>query len=65
MSSYCLKCRNNTQAKNPRVARTKNGRIMVLSKFEVRESKNSKFIKGRKASGLLSRNKGTFITNFL
>ena len=38
---------------------------MVLSKFEVRESKNSKFIKGRKASGLLSRNKGTFITNFL
>ena len=32
MLSYCLKCRKNTESKNPKVARTKNGRIMVLSK---------------------------------
>ena len=32
MLSYCLKCRKNTESKNPNVTRTKNGRIMLLSK---------------------------------
>ena len=54
MLSYCLKCRNNTESKNPKVARTKNGRIMLLSKCAVCDSKNSKFIKQQEASGLLS-----------
>ena len=31
MLSYCLKCRKNTESKNPKVARTKNERIMLLS----------------------------------
>ena len=35
MSSYFLKCRKNTESKNPNVIKTKNGRIMLLSKFEV------------------------------
>ena len=26
---YCLKCRKNTDSKNPKVVRTKNGRIML------------------------------------
>ena len=26
LSYYCLKCRKNTESKNPKVARTKNGR---------------------------------------
>ena len=43
--SYCLKCRKNTESKNPKNLRTKNRRIMLLSKCEVRDSKNSKFIK--------------------
>ena len=30
--SYCLKCRKNTESKNPQVVRTKNGWIMLLSK---------------------------------
>ena len=30
--SYCLKCRKNTESKNPKVVRTKNGVIMLLSK---------------------------------
>ena len=51
---YCLKCRKNTEYKNPKVARTKNGRIMLLSKCVVCDSKNSKFIKKQEASGLLS-----------
>ena len=33
---------------------TKNGRIMLLSKFAVYDSKKSKFIKEQGASGLLS-----------
>ena len=29
MLSYCLKCRKNTESKNPKVARKKTGRIML------------------------------------
>ena len=32
MLSNCLKCRKSTESKNPKVVRTKNGRIMLLSK---------------------------------
>ena len=53
MLSYCLKCRKNTESKNAKVVRTKTGRIMLLSKCEVCDSKKLKFIKEREASGLL------------
>ena len=43
MLPYCLKCRKNIESKNPKVARTKNGRIMFLSKCAVCDSKESKF----------------------
>ena len=45
MLLYCLKCRKNTESKSPKVVRTKNGKIMVLSKCAVCDSKRSKFIK--------------------
>ena len=52
---YCLKYRKNTESKNPKVARTKNGRIMLLSNCPVCDSKKSNFIKEQEASsGLLS-----------
>ena len=54
MLSYYLKCRKNTGSKNPKVARTKNERIMLSSKCAVCDSKKSKFIKQQEASGLLS-----------
>ena len=54
MLLYCLKCRKNTESKTPKVAGTKNGRIMLLSKCAICDSKKSKFIKQREASGLLS-----------
>ena len=54
MLLYCLKCRKNTESKNPKIARTKNGRIMLLSKYAVCDRKKSKFIKQQEASGLLS-----------
>ena len=54
MLSYGLKCGKNTESKNKKVVKTKNGRIMLLSKCEVRDSKKSKSIKEQEASGLLS-----------
>ena len=54
MLSYCLKCRKNTESKKPKVMRTKNGRIMLLSKTAVCNSKKSKILKEQKAKGLLS-----------
>ena len=54
MLSYCLKCRQNTENKNPKVVLTKNGRIMLLSNCKVYNGKKSKFIKEQEASGLLS-----------
>ena len=44
MLSYCLKYRKNTENKNPKDVNTKNGRIMLLSKCAVCDSKDSKFI---------------------
>ena len=54
MLSYCLKYRKNTESKNPKIARSKNGRIMLLSKCTVCDSKKSKFIKKQGPSRLLS-----------
>ena len=54
MLSYCLKCRKNTESKNPKVVKTKNGRIKLLSKCTACDSKKSKFIKEQEASRLLS-----------
>ena len=54
MLSNCLKCRRNTESKSPKVIKTKNWRITLLSKYEVCDSKKSKFIKEQEASGLLS-----------
>ena len=47
---YCLKCKK----KNAKVAKAKNGIIMLLSKCAVCDSKKTKFIKQQEASGLLS-----------
>ena len=53
MVSYCLKWRKNLESQNSKVARTKNGRTMLLSKFLVCDKKKSKFIKQQETSGLL------------
>ena len=58
MLLHCLKCRKNTESKNPKVVKTKNGRIILLSKFALRDSKKSRFIKEQETSGL------TFKSNF-
>ena len=53
MLSYCLKCRKNTENKNPKVVNNKNRRLMLLSKFSVR--KQLKLLKEQEARGLLSK----------
>ena len=54
MLLYCLNCRKNTESKNPIAARTKNGRIMLLSKCSVCDRKKLKFFKKQDATELLS-----------
>ena len=61
MLSYCLRCRKNIESKNPKVVRIKNGRIMLLSKCAVRNSKISRFFKEQEARGLLSNLTGVTI----
>ena len=58
LSYYCWKCRKSTESKNPRVARTKNGRIIPLSNCVLCDSLGSTFIKQQETSWLLS-NLGT------
>ena len=54
MLYYCWKCRKNTKSKKPEVVKTKNGKIMPLSKCVVCNSQNSKFLKKQEARELLS-----------
>ena len=49
MLSHTLKCRKNAKNKKPKVVRTKNGRIMLLSKRAQCNSKKSKFLKMQEA----------------
>ena len=53
MSFHYVKCRKNTESKNPKNVRTRNGRMMLLSN-QVCNNKKLKFIKEQEASGLLS-----------
>ena len=48
---YCLKCRKNTKSENAKFVKTKNGKLVISSKFAVFDSKISKFIKEQEASG--------------
>ena len=49
-----MKCRKKTESENSKVVRTKNRRIMILSRCEMCDSKNLKFIKKQEFSRLLS-----------
>ena len=54
MLSYCLKCKKNTESINPRVSKATNGKIMMLSKCTICDSKKSKFVKEQQPKRLLS-----------
>ena len=54
MLSYCLKCKKNTESINPKVSKTTNGKVIILSTCAICGNKKSKFIKEQQAKGLLS-----------
>ena len=49
MESYCLKCRKYTENINPQISGTSTGKIMILSKCKISNSKKSKFINQQEA----------------
>ena len=55
MESSCLKCKKYTKNINPQVSSTSNGKMMILSKCAICNSKKSTFIKKQDAKGLLSK----------
>ena len=54
MNSYCLSCKKDTKNIDPKEVKTKNIRLMMLSKCSVCNNKKPKFIKEQEARGLLS-----------
>ena len=54
METYCLKCKKHTKNIDPQVSSNSNGKLMILSKCAICNSKKSKFNKKQEAKGLLS-----------
>ena len=54
MLTYCLKCKRNTENKDAKMIKTKNGRVILSSKCAVCGSKKLRFMKEQEAEGLLS-----------
>ena len=54
MTTYCLKCRRDTENIDPKMVRTKNNRLVMPSKCSVCGIKKSRFIKEQEAKVLLS-----------
>ena len=50
MESYCLKCKKYTENINLQVSSTSNGKVMILSKCAICNSKKSKFINKQEAN---------------
>ena len=55
MESYCFKCKKNTKNIHPQVSSASNGRVMILSKCTICDSKKSRFTKNQETEGLLSK----------
>ena len=54
MKTYCVKCRKNTENLNWKIFKTKNGRLLMQSKYTDCGIKKSRFVKEQEAKGLLS-----------
>ena len=50
-----MKCKKYTENIDPKISGTSNGKVMILSKCAICNSKKSKFINQQKAKGLLSK----------
>ena len=49
MLTYCLVCKKDTQNKDAKMVKTKNGRIALSSKCAICGNKKSKFMKEKEA----------------
>ena len=49
MLSYCLVCKKNTEHKDAKMIKTKNGRLMLSSKCAICSNKKSRFMKEQEA----------------
>ena len=54
MLTYCLKCKKDTENKEVKLVKTKNGRIALSSNCAVCGNKKSRFMKEQEAEGLLT-----------
>ena len=54
MQTYCLVCKKNTENEDAKMVKSKNYRIMLMSKCPVCSNKRSKFVREQDAKGLLS-----------
>ena len=54
MKTYCLVCRNNTENKDTKTIKTKNGRLQMRSQCSVCGNKKSRFVKKQETKGILS-----------
>ena len=54
MKTYCIVCKKDTENKNPKVFKTKNGRLILKSTCSECNNKKSRFISKKEGSGLLS-----------
>ena len=54
MKTYCIKCRKNAENLNPKIFKTKNGRLILQSKCVDCRIKKSRFVTEQEAKGLLS-----------
>ena len=54
MKIYCIVCTKNTDDIISKVVKTKNGRLMLMSKCSICGNKKSRFMKKQEAEGLLS-----------
>ena len=49
MLTYCVKCRKNTKKLNPKIFKTKNGRLIMQSEYTECWNKKSIFVKEQEA----------------
>ena len=54
MKTYCVNCRKDTENIDPKMVRTKNGRLVIQSKCTVCGIKKSRLVKEQEAKGWLS-----------
>ena len=60
MNSYYLLCKKDTENINPKIVRTKNNRLMMLSKCAICNNKKSRFTAEPSSSERISQGSGLF-----